>query len=256
MNEKEIFELYRKERITYSINGFKKETFDEFVRYTPLENEMDGIIMFNNFSAENIETIINEQINYFKNLKFGFEWKVYDFDEPDNLAEALLAKGFKAEDKEAFMVYPLNNEVKIDDNENFIVKKINDAAGIKDILVVQEKVWNKNFDWLYDQLAASLDGSGNKQSLYCAYNNDGIPVASGWIEYPEASSFAELHGGSVLNEYRGTGIYSALFNIRVNEAINNGYKFLSVDASPDSKPILLKKGFRFICNTTPYKILL
>lgn len=74
------------------------------------------------------------------------------------------------------------------------------------------------------------------------------------MEFPQESDFAELHGGAVLPALRGRGVYTALFNVRAEEARRRGTEFLAVDAAPMSRPILLGKGFHYICETIPYRM--
>jgi hypothetical protein len=40
--------------------------------------------------------------------------------------------------------------------------------------------------------------------------------------------------------------------VRAQEAIGRGYRFLTVDASDMSRPILLKRGFELLTYTYPY----
>ena len=87
-------------------------------------------------------------------------------------------------------------------------------------------------------------------SLYCAYDDD-KPVGSGWTEFPTGSVFPELHGGAVLGRWRGRGVYSALYQRRLAEAIQRRCSFLTVDASAMSQPILEMRGFQRICDTIP-----
>jgi hypothetical protein len=51
---------------------------------------------------------------------------------------------------------------------------------------------------------------------------------------------------------RGQGIYRALIAYRARLAAGRGYRYLYVDASPDSQPILARPGFSHLARTTPY----
>ena len=48
------------------------------------------------------------------------------------------------------------------------------------------------------------------------------------------------------------GIYRALIAYRARLAAARGYRYLYVDASPDSQPILARLGFSRLARTTPY----
>ena len=69
---------------------------------------------------------------------------------------------------------------------------------------------------------------------------------------PPGTEFAGLWGGGTLPEWRGRGIYRALVRYRAELAAQRGYRYLTVDASPDSRPILERLGFIRLAITTPY----
>jgi GNAT superfamily N-acetyltransferase len=81
----------------------------------------------------------------------------------------------------------------------------------------------------------------------------GTPVAAGRVEFPEGSDFASIWGGGTLPAWRGRGIFRSLVACRAALAHNRGYRYLHVDASPDSRPILRRLGFVELAETTPYQ---
>jgi hypothetical protein len=80
----------------------------------------------------------------------------------------------------------------------------------------------------------------------------GAVVSAGWVRYVGGTEFATLWGGSTLAGWRGRGCYTALVRFRARLAIERGYRFLQVDASDDSRPILVRAGFVEVTTTTPY----
>jgi hypothetical protein len=88
--------------------------------------------------------------------------------------------------------------------------------------------------------------------VFCARTAERV-VGSGWIEFHGGSPFAQLCGGTLLEAYRGRGLYSRLFELRVDEARRRGVPYIVVDAAPMSRPILERRGFRFVCNTYPMR---
>jgi N-acetylglutamate synthase-like GNAT family acetyltransferase len=81
---------------------------------------------------------------------------------------------------------------------------------------------------------------------------EGKVVCAAWIRFMAESEFGGLYGGSTLAEYRGRGIYKALVAVRAAEAVAHGCKYLTVDCSEDSRPILQRLGFVAVTTTTPY----
>ncbi|QYC42645.1 hypothetical protein Nocox_25210 [Nonomuraea coxensis DSM 45129] len=53
-------------------------------------------------------------------------------------------------------------------------------------------------------------------------------------------------------EWRGRGVYRALVAYRARDALARGYRYLQVDASAESRPILARLGFAALATTTPY----
>ena len=80
--------------------------------------------------------------------------------------------------------------------------------------------------------------------VYLAYV-DGRPVARASAAFgPHAVS---LFGGSTLPEARGHGAYRALVAARWEDAVARGTPALVTQASPMSRPILARLGFREVC---------
>jgi GNAT superfamily N-acetyltransferase len=251
MNPREVFERYIRHQTGYEHPGFNREVFAAFVRLTPTTPGNEGFIQLAKLTRDSVDAAIEEQKAHFKSLGFGFEWKHHDFDTPDNLRERLRAHGFKPDDTEALMVLdvmahpPWHGTLP----PGVRVERITTIARIPDVVAAHDRANNEPWTPLAQRLEAAFDVT----VIFCAYDGD-VPIGSGWVEFPPGSEFTEIHGGAVVAEYRGKGVYSALFDARVQEAKRRGSPFIVVDAGPMSRPILLRKGFEFICETTPYRM--
>ncbi|MFG6149265.1 GNAT family N-acetyltransferase [Halobacillus sp. B23F22_1] len=78
--------------------------------------------------------------------------------------------------------------------------------------------------------------------LYGVYE-EGRLVSGAWMYVEKGTSFASFWGGATLPEYRGKGFYSSLLAVRAGKAYEKGCRYMTVDASPMSQPILEKHGF-------------
>jgi GNAT superfamily N-acetyltransferase len=248
MTPREIFRRYVDERRAANIAGYKIDIIGEITRYTPIAPFLDGIVVFSQFSEHSIDDAISAQAEYFSGIGRAFEWKVYDFDTPADLAERLETKGFERGETEAFLVYRVKAHSSRKEKSKIRVERITTDAGVQQVVAIQEKVWERSFPWLESSLLESLE----RLAVYCAYVED-VAVGTGWIEFPDCGIFAELHGGAVVPAKRGCGIYSALFDIRAEEAKRRGIEFFTVDAAPMSRPILLHKGFTYVCDIVPFR---
>jgi GNAT superfamily N-acetyltransferase len=72
------------------------------------------------------------------------------------------------------------------------------------------------------------------------------------VRFVQGTDFATLWGGSTLPDWRGRGIYRAIVAYRANLAAQRGFRYLQVDASADSRPILERLGFITVTTTTPF----
>jgi GNAT superfamily N-acetyltransferase len=247
MSPLDVYRRYVSQRRAVAPLGYSIETSPSRTRLTPQQPDLEGMVTFTAISTDEIESAITDELAYFARLLRGFEWKVYDFDTPTDLADRLARRGFVRDDTEAFMVYPTASHRSQPPRPTGRIERLTSAAEIAAVVSVQERIWQRSFPWLARSLAASLPTT----SLYGAYDQEAL-VGTGWIEFPPDTDFAELHGGGILAEQRGRGLYSALFDVRAEEAQRRGYTFLAVDAAPMSRPILTRRGFQFVCETTPW----
>jgi GNAT superfamily N-acetyltransferase len=255
MSPVELFQEYVADRRGMHIEGFHREVLRHLVRYTPaVENGMEGFVLFSDLPPEAALEGIQEQIRYFAGRGEAFEWKVYDLERPAGLRRLLEQEGFVAGPAEALLILPLDGREipPAPVAEGIRVERVRDEARLRQVIAVHGEVWERDFSWLFDTLARGVVEQHPELSVYCACSG-ARPVGIGWITFPTGSRFAELHGGAVLPEVRGQGIYSLLFHERLQEARSRGYHYLAVDASPMSRPILERKGFVHVCYSYPMR---
>lgn len=253
MSAAAMFEQYRTEFRARPIAGYALEVFPDLCRHTAADSRHEGHVVFADLSPETAGERIDEQIRHFERLGQPFEWKVHDFDQPASLKSLLEARGFGCGDAEAFLVADLEEGPEFEARRcGARIERITDAKGIRDFIAIEEAVWQEAFPTHFARYTRELHSAPDITCFYCAYVVD-QPVAAGRILFPAGSSFASLWSGSVLPAMRGRGVYSALLAQRIAEAKSHGYRFVTVDAEPMSRPILLKKGFEHVCWTYPMR---
>jgi GNAT superfamily N-acetyltransferase len=250
-----LFDEYIEERRAAPIPGFTVEVLPDFTRYLPASGEGEGMVMYARLEEGEAARHIEEQSRLFASRGLVLEWKVYDLDRPANLKALLEAAGFAAHHREVFMLRDIDGEPAGRHAVPGDVEIRAASAGnpvIDDIVKVQEETWDCAFPGLAAQLRNALATNSPESAIYCAYL-DGTPVGTGWIDFTAGSRFADIHGGAVLPHARGRGIYTLLYQRRVDDARARGVRFLAVDAAPMSRPILLGKGFMHVCDTYPMR---
>ena len=234
----------------------RREVTPDVVRFIPREGmESDGgVVVYSCLRAENADEVIREQITYFEGLGSDFGWKVYDHDTPADLQARLTTHGFEPGDPEAIVVLDLEEApAALWQPVSHDIRRIEDPAGIDEVIAVQGQVWEEELPgWVADHLRQELLEHGEQIAIYVAYV-DGTPASSAWVRFHPPGRFASLWGGSTVPGQRGRGLYTALVATRAHEARRRGMRFLTVDASPMSRPILEKLGFRCISYAHEYR---
>ncbi len=246
VNMTEILALFdAQERQTAVPPLFIREEENGVVRHVSRQPERMSYVVYSCLTAVNADAAIQTQINRFRALERPcFTWDVYDHDTPPDLQARLAAFGFVADEPEMLLVLDLADVPPIyEKTSQADVRRLTDPADVWDVVGVETAVWGANFDWLARQLTDYLSDHPDFISLYAAYVN-GRPASAAWSYFPAGSPFVGLWGGATLARLRGRGLYTALVAARASEARQRGARFLWVNASEDSQPILLKCGFQ------------
>ena len=252
MTPEQILTLYDKEqRIDVEYPGTRREVTPTVVRYVPTVDYEQGFVLHSQLTAENANTVIREQVDYFEQLETEFEWKCYSHDSPPDLKDRLAASGFEVEEPEAIMVLDTQTAPStLLEPTNHDVRQITSVDALADVFAVQQPVWQVDFSDLQQRLARDLTEDPEHLKIFAGYVDE-QPVSSAWVYFYPGSQFASMWGGSTLPAYRKQGFYTALISVRLRAIQEFGARFATVDAQLDtSKPILERLGFVRI--TTSY----
>lgn len=254
MNPSELLELYdQEERIRVEFPDFRREVLSWGIRHVPTRAAVGlqgGFVSYSRLTADNADQVIGDQIAYYTELAAPFEWKAYTHDTPFDLRDRLAARDFEIDEAEAIMVLDLwDAPAQLLAPVTHDVRRVADPDQIVSVLAVQEEVWQVDHTDLAAYLSHTLRETPDTLAVYAAYAGERL-VSSAWLFFRPPSRFASLWGGSTLPGFRKQGFYTALLAVRVQEAIRRGARFLTIDASPMSRPIVEHFGFQFI--TTAY----
>jgi GNAT superfamily N-acetyltransferase len=239
-----IFEEYAFDRRTARVPGYTVEVGDDITRHLPQHGDDEALLWLARFATQDADRRITEELDQLKRRDWAAEWKLHDFDEPVDLKTRLEERGLRAHHEEALMIL----DVARARPRRFpaIDVRIEEASGedLDEIASLQEEIWEIRLPWLPRTLHEMTHPVRGTAKVYCARTAQRI-VGSGWIEFHGSSRFAQLCGGGLLEDHRGRGIYSRLFQRRIDEARARGVPYIAVDAAPMSRPILERRGFEF-----------
>jgi hypothetical protein len=254
MNKSQIIALYdQDQRKDVEYPDMRREITPDLVRFINTFGVGEGTISYSHLNEANADDTIHEQVSYFESIGQDFEWKLYDYDQPSDLKDRLGSYGFNIEDAEAIMVLDLEDAPDIIwQSVRQPVQRITDPEKLADVLSVQQQVWGEDFSSLGEYLGGTLSKYPELMSVYLVCVNE-QPASAAWIYFPKHSQFASLWGGSTISGFRQQGLYTALLAVRAQEAKARQVRYLTVDASAMSRPILEKFGFEMIAYSYPCK---
>ena len=199
-----------------------------------------------------LDRLIARQRDYFAARGEAVEWKTYDYDEPADLPDRLRAAGFVPEDPETVVV-ALTTAIAAEPvlPGGVVLRQVSADQDMHRISAMESEVWHTDRDGTSERLIREVAAAPDDYIVLTA-EAAGRVVAAGWLEMRPGSQFAGLWGGATLAEWRGRGIYRALVARRAQLAAARGIRYLQVDASSDSAPILQRLGFQPLATTTPY----
>jgi GNAT superfamily N-acetyltransferase len=233
-------------------SGAVGERAGPVVRWVTMGGEGWSGIVWSDLDSGTADRVIADQVAFFAARAEEFEWKLYSYDQPPDLAQRLLAAGFVAEESESLMVADsaqiAGPDVVLPDEIRLV--PVTDEAGVEQMIEVHDRVFGAD-PRLRASLKTQLRNSPETTVMVLAMAGD-EPVCSARIAFGTGTDFAGLWGGGTLPQWRGRGIYRALVSYRARLAVARGYRYLQVDASPESRPILERLGFACLATTTPY----
>ncbi|AEV83192.1 N-acetyltransferase GCN5 [Actinoplanes sp. SE50] len=202
-------------------------------------------VVWSDLDEETADAEIAEQVRYFAGRGVGFEWKTYGHDRPADLGARLERAGFVPGEPESLMIAPIGElDLDVAPPDGVRLVPVTDAAGLALLIRASESAFGEPAGSWRHQEPASL-------RAFVAMAGD-EPISGARMEVHEGTAFASLWGGGTVEKWRGRGVYRALVACRARIAADLGYEYLQVDASDQSRPILLRLGFAAVGTTTPY----
>jgi GNAT superfamily N-acetyltransferase len=246
-------------------HGALLAAFDEQVRRRPLPGdghvEDDGDVVrtisagdgwngveWTALTPANADARIRAQIRRFAEGGRPWEWKHYSYDQPDDLRERLVAAGLTPEEDETLLVGAIADlDLEVRPPAGVELRAVGDRRDLDAFVAVHDEAFGGHHP--SGPLAAALeDGTA---AAVIAWAGE-TPVSAARLEFYPGTEFAGLWGGGTLPAWRGRGVFRSLVAYRAALARQAGHRYLQVDASAASRPILRRLGFTELATTTPF----
>ena len=131
-----------------------------------------------------------------------------------------------------------------------VIREVRERRDFRRIAELDESIRPEEHSWV-DDLAEERAADPEGLRIFVAETGDRT-VCAGWVRFPSGTEFATFWGRFTLSAWRRRGIYRAIVAHRAKLAAARGRRYIEVDASDDSRPILERLGFVAVTTTTPY----
>jgi ribosomal protein S18 acetylase RimI-like enzyme len=209
-------------------------------------------VIWSHLDDAGADAVIAAQVSRFAALSRPWEWKHYSYDRPSDLPERLLAAGFVREPAEALLVAEIADlKVDVPPPAGVQLQTVVDASGIDALVSVHDEVFGEDHSALGRSLLEAMRRRPDSIAAVVAVAGS-TPIAAGRVKFHAGTDFASLWGGGTLSAWRGRGVFRSLVAHRAALASARGFRYLQVDASAESRPILERLGFIELATTTPF----
>jgi GNAT superfamily N-acetyltransferase len=258
MNATDLLRLYDSEVRGWTGTpspGFRIERAGPVIRMVgPGPEAQANAILYAQSDGSDTDALIADQIGFFGSLGHAFEWKHHSHDQPSDLRARLRVAGFVPEEPETLVALDTSREFASNDlHADVRIERLDDPASFGAIAVVNGAVYGNDAHaaWLVDTITKEKQANPDGIDVHAAYVGH-LPISVGWMRHKRGDTFGSLWGGSTLTEWRHKGVYSALVAARAVRARERGCRWLTVDCSPMSLPILERRGFKPLSVITPF----
>lgn len=198
------------------------------------------------------EAVIAAQIRRFAGWSRPWEWKHYSYDQPPDLPGRLLAAGFTPGPTEALLVAEIADlALDVPPPPGVDLRAVVDEPGVEALVSLHDEVFGGDHSAIGRAVLAGLARQPSTGAAVVAMAGR-TPIAAGRVEFHRGTDFASLWGGGTVPSWRGRGVFRSLVAHRAALASARGFRYVQVDASPHSRPILERLGFAMLATTTPF----
>jgi hypothetical protein len=209
-------------------------------------------VTWSDLAGADVDVAITAEVAAFAAAGRRWEWKYYSYDEPPTLAERLRAHGLVPGEVESLMIARISDlDLQVAPPQGVDVVQVLDEAGVEAMVQVHDQVFGGDHGAMGRSVLADIVDRPSAGEAFVAYAGM-TPVSAGRVGFHVGTDFASLWGGGTIRAWRGRGVFRSLVSRRAARAAAAGFRYLQVDASADSRPILQRLAFVEVAKTIPY----
>ena len=231
--------------------GRHVERDDRVVRVVADDDAWSGVV-WSDLGDADADAVVAAEVRRFAELGQSWEWKYYSYDRPADLPRRLRAAGLVPDPVEGLLMAEVDAlDLTAPPPPDVRLVAVTDEVGAAALVRVHDEVFGGDHAAVGRALLAGLAQRPRPVEAVLAVAA-GTAVSAGRVEFHEGTEFASLWGGGTLPGWRGRGVFRSVVARRAALARERGFRYLQVDASAESLPILRRMGFVELATTTPY----
>jgi len=207
-------------------------------------------------SDHDVETSIQEAIDFFRSRNSGFTWIVRPGDIDAQLPQQLMKNGLTPSrfHKVAGM-HLESSAISGTENPQISVREIAEDEMAEHMPLITRAYGAASKAYIEYLYAPSAHHEGVQSRMYLASLRDGQePVGYGYCSYIESNAVMMLRGAAVVPEHRNKGAYRELIRQRLADACENKVSHFVIQSARDSSySTCLRFGFEEVCPLELYQ---
>jgi len=221
---------------------------------TRVPHSMWNGVFLARLTEENVDDKIEENIEFFKELRLPWHWYVGPGSRPLDLGQRLVTYGIALREQMPGMAVELDSmRDDFSKPQRFMVKQVRDLGTLRDFVHVASNVMNlfkeQSYEFFLYEATAIFDDKVPRYD-YVGYL-EGVPVATSILVTSE--SVAGVNTVATLPEARGKGIGTEMSLVTLREARSLGYKVGVLLSSEMGHGVYKRIGFEECCEMGFYR---
>ena len=207
-------------------------------------------IMWHDFRLSGVAASVDAEMIAVRGNAKVLMWKLYAHDSThDELREKLIARGCNENDHCTLMATPVRAFIDAliaaqpSSVPGLTIRELVNAKDLDAYENIWDDVWPDAPNSRYvNDYRALIEKREPGIAFFAGFDGDN-PVTSGYMFHATGAPFALLCGGTTKAAWRRKHAYTRMLAVRAHAALQRSAKYLAVEASAESKPILERLGF-------------